>query len=222
MEAVRNFLPLLIDAAVLTSWMFAVISAVSLVLALAVALAERFFMPSLGYVAVVYSWILRSVPELIVLLACYLALPQVGVALSPVPAAIVGFVLVRSAYDYELLRGALNAIDRGQIEACRALGMPRRAMIWRVVLPQTARIAIAPWVSQAVGALKGMSLASAISVSEVMNVTRQGIVATGKPFEFIFAAALLYGLISSVLLVLETYLERRTNYLAGQNAALSA
>jgi ABC-type amino acid transport system permease subunit len=78
-----------------------------------------------------------------------------------------------------------------------------------VVIPQMARIALGPWATYATGALKRMSIASAVSVSEVMYVTKQAISATGKPFEFIFLAFALYAGISSILLGIEVLVARR-------------
>ena len=126
---------------------------------------------------------------------------------------IVSFILVRTAYDYELFKGTLNGIDPQQIEACRALGIPSWSMIWRVVIPQVVRIAAGPWVTLAVGALKGLSLASAVGVSEIVFVARQGIIITGEPFQFIAMAAILYGVISAAMMAAAIILERRADYL---------
>ena len=97
--------------------------------------------------------------------------------------------------------------------ACRALGIPSWSMIWRVVIPQVVRIAAGPWVTLAVGALKGLSLASAVGVSEIVFVARQGIIITGEPFQFIAMAAILYGVISAAMMAAAIILERRADYL---------
>lgn len=164
-------------------------------------------------VARVYSLIFRAVPELIVIFLCFFVLPRFGLKFDPVTAVIISFVLVRTAYDYELFKGTLNGIEQAQIDACRALGIPLWSMIWRIVIPQVVRIAAGPWVTLAVGALKGLSLASAIGVSEIVFVARQGIILTGEPFQFIATAAFLYGIISAVMMAGAIILERRADYL---------
>src|SRR5690606_41667161 len=67
-----------------------------------------------------YSWMFRGLPELVVLLFCFLALPQMGLRLTPIQSAVIGLALVASAYEYEILRGALTAVPAQQYEASRS------------------------------------------------------------------------------------------------------
>ena len=149
-----------------------------------------------------FSGLFRGIPDLVVLFACFLGLAQLGLELSPVQATILGFWLIGSAYDYQVFRGALASVPTGQYEAGRALGLKTWPLMRLIVIPQMLRIALGPWATYATGTLKRMSIASAISVSEVMYITKQAIATTGKPFEFIFIAlALLAGICSLLLLV---------------------
>ena len=214
LDVVLPWLPRLGSAALLTIALFLVVVTLSGASGLAMALLElpreriatrRFFS--------VFSWLFRGIPELVVLLICFLGLPQIGLELGPVQSAVLGFWLVGCAYDYQVFRGALRSVPAGQYEAGRALGLGQWQLLRCVVIPQMFRIALGPWATYAVGALKRMSIASAVSVSEVMYVSKQAISATGKPFEFIFLAFALYASIGSVLLGIELLVARRVDYL---------
>lgn len=158
------------------------------------------------------SWFFRGVPELIILLICYLGLPQIKVDLGPVGSAILGFSLIGMVYDYEVFRSALAAVPPGQYDAARALGLNTHLTIRKVIMPQVLRIALTPWMTYATGALKRMSIASAVAVSEIMHVTKQAISVTNMPFTFIFFAFALYAGVSSLLMLGDVWLGRRLDY----------
>ena len=94
------------------------------------------------------------------------------------------FALVGAAYDYQVFKGALAAVPVGQYEVGRALGMPAWVVYWKVVLPQMLPLAKKGWITYAIGTVKRIPIASAISVSEILYVTKQGIAATNAPFLF--------------------------------------
>jgi His/Glu/Gln/Arg/opine family amino acid ABC transporter permease subunit len=199
MDVVIAWLPRLGQAALVTCGLFAVIAVLSTLAGLAMALSESG--PGGRVLARVYlgvTGVLRGIPELVVLLFCYLGLPMLGVDLGPAGSAILGFALVGCAYDYQVFRGALAAVPAGQIEAARALGLSR----WHAM-------AITPWITYATGAVKRLSIASAIAVAEIMHVTKQAIAVTGQPFQFIVLAMVLYGGLASVMMVAEMVVSRR-------------
>ncbi|MBE9604491.1 amino acid ABC transporter permease [Acetobacteraceae bacterium H6797] len=156
-----------------------------------------------------FSWLFRGLPELIVLLFAYLALPRLGLDLSPFWAAVAGLAAIGMAYEYEIFRGALNAVPEGQFEAARALGLGRLPLYGRVVLPQVLRIAITPYITFACGSLKRTSVASAVAVPEIMGLSKRFNEAFQKPFELMLIALVLYALLSSILMALEQYFDRR-------------
>jgi His/Glu/Gln/Arg/opine family amino acid ABC transporter permease subunit len=218
LEIVLPWLPRLGNAALLTVGLFLIVALLSGITGLTMALVELSHDDQdkhaglrrlLGRLFALYSGLFRGIPELVVLLICFLGLPQLGIELGPVQSAVLGFWLVGGAYDYQVFRGALSSVPRGQFEAGRSLGLTPWQVLRLVVIPQMARIALGPWATYATGALKRMSIASAVSVSEVMYVTKQAISATGKPFEFIFLAFALYAGISSILLGIEVLVARR-------------
>jgi polar amino acid transport system permease protein len=156
----------------------------------------------------VFSWLFRGLPELIVLLFAYLALPRLGVPMPPFWAAVAGLAAIGMAYDYEVFRGGLSAVPHGQFEAARALGLRRVPLYWRVVLPQVLRVVITPYITFACGALKRTSVASAVAVPEIMGLSRRFNDAFQRPFELMLIAMVLYALMSSALMILESSMDR--------------
>jgi len=191
-----------------TLQLFFAAQAISTIGALLLAFCSRSRTRSLGWALAGFSWLFRGLPELIVLLFCYLALPRLGLTLSPFWAAVSGLAAIGMAYDYEIFRGALLAVPTGQFEAARALGLRRRPLYLRIVLPQMLRVAIRPYITFACSALKRTAIASAIAVPEIMGLSRRFNDAFAKPFELILIAMLLYAALSSILMLLEHLLDR--------------
>jgi His/Glu/Gln/Arg/opine family amino acid ABC transporter permease subunit len=202
-------LPRFAAATWLTVWLFVVVTILSTLIgglcAVLAALLGPWFSRPLG----LYCWIFRGLPELVVLLACYLALPSVGLDLGSIGAAILGFTLIGTAFETEIFRAGLAAVDRHQFEAARALGIPRWTAMRRLILPQVMRIIVPPWVTFAAGNVKAMSVASAIAVTDIMAVTRQAISLTNQPFTMILLASAIYVAIASLLMVAEALYVRR-------------
>jgi polar amino acid transport system permease protein len=177
-----------------------------------------------------YVWIFRAIPTLVQLLFVWNALPQLFPALiqdwfSPFIAAWIALSLNEGAYMAEIVRGGLLAVDEGQQLAARALGMTPRSVFRRVVLPQVIRVIIPPTANEFITMLKITSLASAISLRELLTYTQQEISITFKFAEFYAAAAIYYLIIVSVFMVLQAWLERRflwTSQRQGQTRLVTA
>lgn len=164
-----------------------------------------------------YVWLFRGSPTLLQLLFVWNALPQFVPALretwfTPFLAAWLALSLNEAAYQIEINRAALRAVDPGQIGAGRALGLHGAQVFRLVVLPQALRIAIPPTVNEFVNLLKVTSLASVISLRELLTVTAQT-VAVSFRFTELYAVALVYYLIIvSVLMLAQTRIERRFDW----------
>jgi His/Glu/Gln/Arg/opine family amino acid ABC transporter permease subunit len=196
------WLPRLIQAAALTVALAAVIFCISGVVALALALLgygrrrSRFVHALEGF-----SALFRSIPELVILFLFYFGGVQLGLDFGPIGSTILAFGLVGIAYDYQVFKGALSAVPYAQFEAGRSLALPTFAIYWRVLLPQVLPLAKPGWITYAIGTVKRVSIASAISVSEVLYVTKQAIAATNAPFIFLALAVALYIIIVTPLIV---------------------
>lgn len=202
MDIALAWLPRLFTAAALTIGLSAVVFTLSAAFGLLLSFVHYGREKSFPRKAIeAFSAFFRSVPELVVLFLFFFGGPQLGVDFGPVGSTILAFTLVGVAFDYQVFKGALKVIPFGQYEAGIALGLPRRIVFLRVLVPQVLPLARKGWITYAIGTVKRMSIASAVSVSEILYVTKQGIAATNAPFTFLSIAVGLYILIVTPLLV---------------------
>jgi polar amino acid transport system permease protein len=164
-----------------------------------------------------YNWLFRATPTLLQLLFVWDALPAVwGVFretwFSPFLAAFITLALNEAAYMSEIVRAGLMSVDPGQELAGRALGMRRRQILRKVIVPQAVRIVIPPTGNEFITLLKLTSLASVISVSELLTAAEnRGSVDFNYP-EDLGGAALYYLFIVSILMLMQSRLERRFTF----------
>ena len=130
------------------------------ILAIILAFMRMSQKPWLKYPARVYISIMRGVPMLVVLFILYFGLPYVGVQLPALLCAFIGFSCVSAAYMAEIFRSSISAVDKGQWEAARSLGLPQKSIIRRIILPQAMRIAVAPLGNVIIDMVKSSSLAA--------------------------------------------------------------
>jgi len=184
------------------------------VIGLAVALLRNSRFRVVRAAAWTYIWVFRAVPTLVLLLFFWNALPQLIPALKgpnypAFLAAAIALSVNEGAYAAEILRGGLLSIDDGQRLAARALGMPPASVFRRVVLPQLVRVVVPAAANDFITLLKITSLASVISLREIMSNTQAVIASTFRFAEWYTAAAIYYMVLVSVFMVLQAWLERR-------------
>ena len=170
-----------------------------------------------------YVWIFRAIPTLVQLLFVWNALPQLFPIFkeewfSSFLAAWIALSINEGAYMAEIVRGGLLAVDDGQQLAARALGMSPRSVFRKVVLPQVVRVIIPPTANEFITMLKITSLASVISLRELLTYTQQEISITFRFAEFYAAAAIYYLVIVSVFMALQAALERRYRWSSQRGA----
>jgi len=161
-----------------------------------------------------YTWIFRATPTLLQLLFVWDALPQIwGVFrqgwFTPFLAAAVALSLNEAAYMAEIVRSGLLSVDPGQELAGRALGMSRARILRQIIVPQAVRIVIPPMGNEFITLLKLTSLASVISVTELLTAAQNFYSTTFSYAEAFAAAALYYLVIVSVLMVIQSWLEKK-------------
>jgi polar amino acid transport system permease protein len=202
------------DGAIIAIALTVVAQLTAVVIGLVVALMRGSGFRILRAIGWTYVWIFRAIPTLVQLLFVWNALPQLFPALiegwfSPFLAAWLALSLNEGAYMAEIVRSGLLAVDEGQQLAARALGMTPPSVFRRVVLPQVMRVIIPPTANEFITMLKITSLASAISLQELLSYTQQSISITFKFAEYYAAAAIYYLVIVSVFMVFQALLERR-------------
>ena len=161
-----------------------------------------------------YVWIFRGLPTLIQLFIVWSALPQLFPVLTdkwftPFLAATVTLSFNEAAYAAEILRGGLLAVDEGQRQAARALGMPPFKVFSKVIAPQLTRVAIPAMANDFITLLKITSLASIVSLREIMTNTQTAVASSFRFAEWYFAAAIWYLVLVSIFMVGQSWLERR-------------
>lgn len=189
------------------------ISAVSIVLAFVLALVAAVAKLSGNGIAMgvgsFYTSYFRGVPLLMQLFLIYAGLPQIGYVINPVPAGILALALCYGAYMAEIFRAGILSIPRGQWEAADALGLRRAVTFRRVILPQAMRLIVPPTGNQFIAMLKDSSLVSVVGVWDLMFVARAQGRSDFKMLEMLITASIIYWIMSIVLELAQSHLERR-------------
>jgi His/Glu/Gln/Arg/opine family amino acid ABC transporter permease subunit len=206
--------PALLDGVRVTIALTVVAMVFGLILGLIVALMRGSSNRFLRGFAWVYVWIFRAIPSLVLLLLVWDGLPQLFPALtgdwfSAFLAASVAFSINEAAYAAEVIRGGLLSIDEGQRLAARALGMSPLKVFSKVVAPQLIRVTIPPLSNDFVAMLKLTSLASIISLQELLARSQSAVSTTFRFAEWYSAAAIYYLVLVSVFMVVQAQIERR-------------
>ncbi|TPG59714.1 amino acid ABC transporter permease [Roseomonas nepalensis] len=199
----------LLEGAILSVGLTAGSLAFGLVLGIGLALMRLSKSRLLSGVAATYCWLFRGTPVLVQLLVIYTALPLFGIRLSVPVAALLGLSLNEAAYLSETVRAGIQAVPRGQREAARALGL-RGAQVFRLVVwPQALRIIIPPLGNSVNGLLKTTSVASVISMDELLRRTQILIQERFLVLELFTVAALYYLAMTTAWDLVQRALERR-------------
>ncbi|CAN7512829.1 ectoine/hydroxyectoine ABC transporter permease subunit EhuD [Variovorax sp. LjRoot290] len=216
LQHARDFLPILLQGAVVTVQVTVLSFLLSSVLGLALALMKLSPVRALSWTGTAVINLIRGLPIIVQLFYIYFVLPEFGVQLTAFQAGVIGLGIAYSAYQAENFRGGIEAVDAGQREAAQAMGMRSAMIMRRVILPQAFRIALPPYGNTLVMMLKDSSLVSTITVAEM---TRAGQLIASSTFQNMTVytlVALLYLIMSLPLVYGLRRLERRLG--AGRKA----
>lgn len=180
----------LLEGAALTLGLSLASIALGLVCGLAAALMRMSGRPWLSRPAAFYVWLMRGTPVLVQLIIIYTGLPQLGLKFTVVEAAVIGLGVNEGAYLAEIFRAGIQAVPPGQAEAAKALGLSAYQRMRLVVLPQALRIVIPPLGNAFNGLMKTSSLASVISMDELLRRSQMLIQVNFKVLEIFVVAAL--------------------------------
>lgn len=187
-------------------------------------LSSSFLLSSLAWL---YIWLFRSLPLILVLLILYnfsylydslaLGIPFTDIVffrqstidvLDQFSAAVLGLTLVQSAYTAEIIRGGILGVDAGQFEAAAALGLPGHRRTWRIILPQALRAILPTAFNEIIGLAKGTSVVYVLALPELFYTVQVIYNRTQQVIPLLMVATLWYLVITSVLSVLQYYVER--------------
>jgi len=191
-------------------------------LGLVVALMQRSKRAVWRWPAMVFSSLFRSLPELLTLFIVYFGLQlllegilrwlgyQVHISINAFFAGVLALALVAAAFASEVWLGALQVIDRGQWEACRALSLSRTKTFSAVLFPQALKNALPMLANNWLTVLKDTSLVSTIALVEIMRQSRLAAIQSGEALFFFGAGCVLYLLLSALSDMLFRWLENRS------------
>ncbi|MBC7145956.1 MAG: amino acid ABC transporter permease [Thioclava marina] len=208
-ELILKVYPYFLEAALITIELSVLTIALGLICGALGATARLSRFKSLRFLGAAYVSFFRGTPALIQLFLLYFGGPQIGIQLDAFEAGVIGLGVNIGAYMTETMRGAIIAIDKGQGEAARTLGLSRSQAFRKVVLPQALRLMIRPLGVNINAQIKGTALVSAISVVELTYTAQRYIGSTYKPFEMFFLAGVLYLVIITITGKGVAYLDRK-------------
>ncbi len=217
---IDSFWPLLSAGLIFTVPLTLITFVLGVVLGLSVALARLYGPAPLVMLVRFYVWLIRGTPLLVQLFLIFYGLPSAGIVLDAFTAAVIGFTLNIGAYSSEIIRATLAAIPKGQWEAAYSIGMNWPQVMWRVILPQAARIAVPPLSNTFISLVKDTSLAAAVTVPELFQAAQRLASVTYEPLILYIETALIYLMFSSVLSTLQDRLEQRLAHKETREVAL--
>ncbi len=215
-QILKDAFPQLIDKFVTVTLPLTAMSfSLALVIAVVVAMIQYAHVRGLTTLCRIYIWIIRCTPLLVQLYLVFYGLPSMGILLDAYPTAVLVFGINEGAYMAESMRGALEAVPAGQLEAGYCVSMSYLSTMWHVILPQAFRTAFPALSNSLISMVKGTSLASVITVTEMF---RQAIVINGRFYESLALyseVAVIYLAFCSVLTLLQRWGEKKLSAYGG-------
>lgn len=202
-------MPLLAEGAIVTIQVSVLSAIFGLALGIALGLASLSRSKPLKWLVAAYVDFIRGTPLLIQIFLVFFALPVIGIRFDEFWAGVVALSLNAGAFVSEVVRGGVGAIEKGQSEAARSIGMRNRQILIHILLPQAYRQMIPPLTNELISLVKNSSLLSVISVYELTRAGQAIISLHFVPFEIYMLLALYYYLLLKVLSVLSKKLEQR-------------
>lgn len=179
-------------------------------LGVGVGLALTYGARPLRWIVRAYTDFIRGTPVLVLILASYYVLGTIGVDLSPFEAGVFALAVFCSSHVGEIVRGALQSIPIGQIEAAKAIGLTFPQTFAYVLGPQALRQVLPAWVNTAAEMVKASTLLSIIGVAELLLRTQELISRSFLSLEFYFFAGFLYFVVNYGIERFGRYVERKT------------
>lgn len=207
-----NWFPLIVEGLLYTIY----ISSLSMLLGTAIGIICGTIRSSpvnclINNLIIAYVELFRGTPLLVQLFFIYFGLGQIGIKFTPLQASIITLSLNTGAYVCELIRSSIAAVDAGQYEAARALGMNHTMTMQYIILPQAVKIAVPPLVNCFSSVLKDSSLVSVLAIAELTRVGQQIYSATLRSFEAYTTLGALYLIMTLIISRLSRYAEAKNS-----------
>jgi polar amino acid transport system permease protein len=206
-----EFLPILLNGVALTIVVTLGSLLLSTLLGLVWAMMRVSGVAALAWLSAAFINLIRGIPIIVLLFYLYFVMPDLGVSMTALQAAIIGLGVAYSAYQAENFRAGIEAIDKGQIEAAHSIGMGWWLTMRRVILPQAVRIVLPPYGNVMIMMLKDSSQASTITVAELALQGKLIASSTFKNTSVFTLVALMYLTMSIPLILLVRHFEKRAS-----------
>ncbi|MTI13096.1 ABC transporter permease [Sansalvadorimonas verongulae] len=219
-SVIAEYYPRLLDGAWTTLQLVVLSGVIGVILAVPMALARLSPNRWINIFPYTYIFFFRGTPLLIQVFLIYYGLSQFEVIREsilwpflrePYWCAIITLALHTTAYIAEILRGAIQAIPKGEVEACRVMGMSKFTMYRRILLPRAFGIMLPAYGNEVILMLKGSALASTITLLDLTGMARTIIARTYTPEEIYIAAGVMYLVISWLFMIFFKMLDRVFN-----------
>lgn len=209
-EVVAHNLPSFMIGALITLELTALAVAFGMILGLLFGLLKMApqFKPTY-WLATLYIDFFRGTPLFVQILLLYFGILPIFGEIGAFASAVIACSLNSGAYIAEIVRAGIQAIDKGQMEAGRSLGMNYRQAMWYIILPQAYKVVIPPLINEFIAMLKDTSLVSIISVSELTLRGKLIYASSYEPAWVWGTVAIIYFIMTKLLAMFGDYMERR-------------
>ena len=198
-----------IDATVTTLKVSLIALLIGLLLGIVICLAKISTIKVLNVLATIYVEVIRNTPILVQIMIIYFALPEVGISFTPFMSAIIALSINSGAYVSEIFRSGILAIDKGQMEAGRSLGLSYFQTMKFIILPQALKNSLPALGNEFISLVKESSIVYFVGVADIMFAANTVKNATYETFSPYLIAAAIYFIITSVLSFLVKRLEKK-------------
>jgi len=208
-DFIAEWLPFILGGVQVTLFISAVSIFFAVILAIFGALGRLSTNPYFNGLASLYVSIVRGTPLIVQILFIFLALPAAGIVLDPLPTGIIALAFNYGAYLTEVFRAGIQAVPGGQVEAARAIGLPEREVMRKIILPQATRIVIPAVGNDFIAMTKDSALVYVVGVQELLYRAQVAGRPSGQTFSTIIVAAIVYWILTMILSFFQARLERR-------------
>lgn len=209
---VQSFPKMLMSGIQVTIPLTVISFAIAMVIAVVCAMVQYAKVPVFRQIVWFYIWVFRGTPMLVQLFITYFGLTSVGIRISAINSAILVFSLNTGAYCAETVRGSIESVPEGQMEAGYCVGMSYASIMWHVILPQAFRSAFPSLFNNLISLVKDTSLAANITVTEMFMETER---IAGRTYQFLplyIEVAVVYLIFCTVLTGIQHWGEKKLNY----------
>lgn len=212
MEDLVNISLYILQGAVISIKIYVITIIFAIPLGMLCAMGKLTKITPLKWLLEIYTWVFRGTPLLLQLFFTYFGLRiLLGIELSKEMAAYLTFIINYAAYFTEIFRAGIQSIDKGQYEAAKALGMNYRMTMKRIIIPQAIKVILPPTGNEAVTLIKDTALVSVIALADILR-NAKSVVSRTASVEGYFVAAVLYLLMTFVIIKIFKHIEKRFAY----------